>query len=68
MLLKFAVPKLILRASANKVRDSISGGGSAGLAHNTPANQKPSIASIFVHSSAGAWCQKKACQGQVGYS
>jgi hypothetical protein len=51
---KFVIPKLMLRAGTNEVCDSISGGGSRGAAHSSPTNQKPSIAPIFVHSSAGA--------------
>ncbi len=53
------VPELILCACANVVSDSISGGGSGEVAHSTPTDQKPSIAPIFVHSSAEFWRPKE---------
>jgi hypothetical protein len=37
---KSPFPKLSLRVGTNKVRDSILGHGSRGLAHSTPTNQK----------------------------
>jgi hypothetical protein len=49
----FLFPKLIFCAGINEFCDLISGSRSKGMAHSTPTNQKPSIAPIFVHSSAG---------------
>jgi hypothetical protein len=63
------VPKLILRTDTNVVGGSLFCGGSGGVAHSTPTDQKPSIVPIFVHSSAGVRHPKrKACQGRVKYS
>ncbi len=63
------IPKLILWAYTNVVCDSLFCGGSGGMAHSTPTDQKPSIVPIFVHSSAGIRHPKrKACRGRVGYS
>jgi hypothetical protein len=61
-----AVPELILRAFTNVVLDSICVGGSWGVAHCTPTNQKPSIAPIFVHSSAGVRRPKEKPNGVGG--
>ncbi len=58
-----AVPEFILRTGTNVVRDSISGGGSRGMAHSTPTDQKPSIAPIFVHTSTGVQRPKEKPAG-----
>jgi hypothetical protein len=56
------VPKLILCAYTNVVRDSLFCGGSGEVAHSIPTNQKLSSAPIFVHSPAGIQHPKrKAC-------
>ncbi len=66
-MLQFLVPKLILRAGINKVRDSILGGGSRGgwLTAHQPTKNQALIPSLSTHPLAPG-IQKKSLPGAGG--